>query len=154
MWTNIYSPQVGNWHQIEVWVPTKVQLGEPMSFTGISYRSMGEESLREPEKTTASPKSTPACGTTHKIWKPGAHCTAIGSSTAGTWIIYFYLMSVDCMDHRNPPGIQCQHMPHSSAWPSVAEQVIDISIALCSTGQGHQHDLHGNMGHRHQNGPQ
>ena len=42
MWTNIYSLQVGNWHQIEVWVPTKVQLGEPMSFTGISYRSMGD----------------------------------------------------------------------------------------------------------------
>ena len=65
---------------------TKTQLGEPMSFTGVTYRNMGERLLMEicmrscfqehklRQKHQQSP--TPAWVVDNKSREPGAHCTA------------------------------------------------------------------------------
>lgn len=51
---------------------TEVQLGEPMSFTGVSYRNMGEGSLTGADvtqrKTAAPPYPTPAWVTKLGAW--------------------------------------------------------------------------------------
>jgi hypothetical protein len=48
---------------------TKVQLGEPVIFIGVTYRSRNGE-------TAGSPQPTPAWVTAHKSWEPGAYCIA------------------------------------------------------------------------------
>lgn len=50
---------------------TKIKLGEPVIFIGITYRS------RTASKTAASPKLSPAWEPASESWEPGAHCSCL-----------------------------------------------------------------------------
>ena len=52
---------------------TKVQLGEPMSFIGVTYRSVGEGLLTEADDYIT--KTHPSMGDSSQNWDPGVHCT-------------------------------------------------------------------------------
>lgn len=69
----------------------KIQLGEPVSFTGVTYRNMGEGLLTGAEVTQRQlpqqTKATQAWVTTHNSWKPG-HTSQVPGSLVG-WKVSF-----------------------------------------------------------------
>ena len=56
----------------KVWISSKIQFSEPMSFTEITYKS------KIGLKMTISPKSTPAWVTDYESSRPGAHWSIRG----------------------------------------------------------------------------
>jgi hypothetical protein len=75
--THVYSPQIWSPQKSKV-QNTKVQLGEPLSFIGVTYRSMGKGLLtlaKMTQMTATSPRLTPAWGTAHSSQKPGTWST-------------------------------------------------------------------------------
>ena len=69
-----YSPQIGGPQSMGT---TKVQLSKPMSFIGVTYRSMGEWLLTGAEITQSCIlKAYPSMGDSSQSWGPGAHCAA------------------------------------------------------------------------------
>ena len=72
------SSHVGNPKHTRVQVSLKSNLVEPVSFIVMTYRNMGEGSLRSrhDSKTAASPKPSPSMSDSSQSWEPGAHCTA------------------------------------------------------------------------------
>ena len=57
---------------------TTAELGEPVSFIGVTYRNMGKELLTGAEMTQRQlhhGKATPKLMTAHESWKPRACCT-------------------------------------------------------------------------------
>lgn len=70
---------------------TKVQLGKPVSFPGVTYRPMNELLLTGTEMTQSrcihNRGPPPALETTHKSWEPRASSQPEGSS--GGWRVSF-----------------------------------------------------------------
>lgn len=82
--THICSPQIGiSQIKNKVWIPPKVQLGEPVNFIGATYRSMGEESQEQRWLRDSCIQGPPQHGwQPRKSGKLGAYCTASGSSAS------------------------------------------------------------------------
>lgn len=57
-------------------------------------------------------------------------------------IMDFHIVFSDGMDHRHQHGLQEQHSPGISAWPSEVVQTLDITITSGSrTDHRHQHSF-------------
>lgn len=50
--------------------------------------------------------------------------------SVGIWIMDFHMVSGNSMDRGHPHGLQCQHMPRTSAWSLVAIQIMDINVIV------------------------